>query len=143
MDGCRREDGYVEHLSPEDHKVCMAGRLALAREARALVFRIFQETPTPRCLTRRICRSALHTMLVRAAVEEAPLEPAVFRDWTTFIDDQAHRLRLCRRCRRMLWARELAVRKEIWGRVPEIFGLHISGWGVDNGGTISDSSSDW
>ncbi|PIL26445.1 hypothetical protein GSI_12203 [Ganoderma sinense ZZ0214-1] len=143
MDGCLRADGYIEHLSVEDHKICMIGRLALLREARALVFRIFQETSTPRCLSRRICRSALHTMLVRAAVEEAPLEPAVFRDWTPFTDKQADRLGLCRRCRRMLLGRELAVRREIWGRLPEIFGLYIFGWGVDDSGSTSEPSSNW
>ncbi|KAI1795285.1 hypothetical protein LXA43DRAFT_939155 [Ganoderma leucocontextum] len=47
MDGCRRADGHVEHLSLEDHKICMTGRVALVRDARALVFRIFQETPSP------------------------------------------------------------------------------------------------
>ena len=141
MDGCRRPDGHVEHLSFEDHKICMGGRIALMREARALVFRIFQETPSHRCLSRRICRAALHTMLIRAAVEEAPLEPAVLRGWTTFIDEQADRLRLCRRCRRMLWARELDVRKEIWARLPEIFGMYIFGWGVDDRGTTSGSES--
>ena len=141
IDGCQRPDGHVEHLGFEDRRICMAGRIALVREARALVFRIFQETPSHRCLSRRICRSALHAMLVRAAVEKAPVEPAVLRPWTTFIDEQADRLKLCGRCRRMLWARELDVRKEIWARLPGIFGMYILGWGMDDGETTSESGS--
>ncbi|KAL1938107.1 hypothetical protein VTO73DRAFT_11936 [Trametes versicolor] len=130
LDGWMGEDGKIEHLSPEDLRRCIDGRDALAREATSILFKVFHPIPADRCLTPSSCRKRSPKLLAEAGADPGATDPDVLGSWRGFIKAGVLEHGLCMECEKLLVERDKTVRREVWGRLPQLFGLQIEGWGT-------------
>ena len=132
VDGWKREDGTVEHLSPSDLKRCIRARDELAREAFALASIIFDPDPSDDCTTPGICATSLRNRLARIMRNGSAAGPTVLEWWGFFIrlgaqlqlNDEGY----CSACEGELMARARTERERVWNRLPEIFDVEVPDW---------------
>lgn len=130
LDGRTGEDGRSDHLAPEDLRRCIDGRDALAREATLVLFQIFHPLPVDGCLSPSSCRKGSRKLLVAAGTHPGAIDPDVLGSWSSFIKAGVIEYGLCKGCEECLLERDKSVRREVWGRLPQLFGLQIEGWGT-------------
>ncbi|KAM5539604.1 hypothetical protein V8D89_006713 [Ganoderma adspersum] len=157
VDGYARRDGTVEHLSPDDLRLCIDARGALTRELAALVKHVFGTGVGVShrgvgCKTRTACAYAQESFLRR--VERDARDRGQFdvlrsyavniEEWAEGDDDGPT---LCRACKSAMLAWDAEGRRAAWSRLPGVFGLDGKECGFppasDSGVDESDSDSDW
>ncbi|TFK89934.1 hypothetical protein K466DRAFT_544304 [Polyporus arcularius HHB13444] len=74
LDGCRREDGTVVHLSREDAQRVMDGYGRLQRQVNAFNLAIFTTTPSPECCLPTSCEATLEVIRAAEANENPSLK---------------------------------------------------------------------
>ncbi|KAI0720786.1 hypothetical protein C8T65DRAFT_705656 [Cerioporus squamosus] len=119
VDGWRREDGSVQHLSSEDMKRCFEGYAEVALRKGPMTSRIFDVGPSPDCERPEACSTEIrdqHTAMI--------LSPAIrlINGWSDIIRDHL-RPHICKPCVNMLEERSLAERRCFWKELPTIFRL--------------------
>ncbi len=119
LDGWRREDGSVLHLSNEDLKRCFEGYAQVALRKGPMTSRIFDVGPSADCQRREACSAEL-----RAHYTAMMLSPAIrlINGWTDIIR-QDLRPHICKHCAKMLEERALAERRSFWKELSAIFKL--------------------
>ncbi|KAI0720783.1 hypothetical protein C8T65DRAFT_567022 [Cerioporus squamosus] len=118
VDGWRREDRTVQHLSPEDLKRCFEGYAQMGLKRDPMTNRIFDVGPSSDCkhpatcsaklLERYLARRASVTRLITGNTDE------IKRDF---------RPHICNACAKMLEERGVAERRALWDKLPTIFQL--------------------
>lgn len=124
LDGWRRDDGVVEHLTEEDLALCMRGRDALVREAAALCARVFSTTPCEECTSSK-CRSRLRTVRMYALVEEFPGHLVLDLGWVPRLE---RGFRVCEPCSEAVSTHLSEERYRVWCELPDIFGIEVEEW---------------
>lgn len=131
VDGWKREDGTVEHLSPADLKRCIRARNEFAREAFALASIIFDPRPSEDCTTPDLCTASLRSRLARLMRNGAAAGSTVLEWWGFFIRVGAlaqNNEGYCPACEGELLARARRERERVWNRLPEIFDVEVPNW---------------
>ncbi|KAH9856112.1 hypothetical protein C2E23DRAFT_810121 [Lenzites betulinus] len=130
LDGWKREDGIVEHLSTEDLKRVIDGREKLACEARRVFGQVFEPVPGGLCDDyggcERVVTSCLEDALARSVLSDA----AAYDVFGPIANPNGLEYdALCDPCAGLFDIRHHMQMENIWMRLPEIFGLNIPGWG--------------
>ena len=141
LDGWTREDGWVEHLSPQDLRRVIDGRDVLAREAVKLFHRVFSDhIPAPNCTTRETCRLALAYLEHKIGNDDEAGSYDVLSTWATLVKKVAKKRGLCQRCVDDVLFREESARGTVWFKLPTIFNVDMEGWaGLSKKGEQSGS----
>ncbi|KAI1795294.1 hypothetical protein LXA43DRAFT_992260 [Ganoderma leucocontextum] len=136
--GWKREDGTVEHLSPEDLARCINGRNALVPHEILLPSRFFKNEPSSDCRTGTQCLEVLRNMLVFVSGDEKLSTRRALDDWTMVLRQFAtlgiptlqggRYIRVCTYCEAELLARHQRERMRMWELLPEVFGVTVDGW---------------
>ncbi|PIL26559.1 hypothetical protein GSI_12317 [Ganoderma sinense ZZ0214-1] len=125
LDGWRRDDGVVEHLTAEDLLLCMKGRDALVREVAALFVKVFARTPCDECTSPK-CRSRLR--LVRRDVFLEGFPGHLVFDREQWMPDLERDYRICEFCSEEVRERCYQECDRIWAELSEIFGINVKEW---------------
>ena len=135
--GWARDDGEVERLEPEDLRLCMDARAALARVEVAIFAAMFVDTLNEDCESIKECRAGLRRLEDVLLLEEFGKRHDVLdRDGVGGdVKERAKALGVCKGCRMMLEHRRDEKQREIWRRLPKLFGMEGKGW-------ISDSDEE-
>ena len=131
FDGWKRSDGSTEHLSHDDVKRCIAASSELSHSSVTLVYSIFRPESSDRCKHGARCEDALRRMLANAYKtysKEASNGSMVMETWANAFDRFGGH-ELCRACREEVGNRDVAGRRAIWRRFPEIFDVEAANWG--------------
>ena len=136
LDGCKREDGTSDRLDTETLRRCLDGRNALAREAFSIISRVFCATQHPGCTNanRKVCRHAIQAILTECVISDSASEATVLDSWRIVIRGEGKDRNMCNSCIEELVRRELQARKDVWKRLPEIFGITVKGWDDEKAG---------
>lgn len=129
--GWEREDGTVEHLSPEDLKHCLDGRDALAREAMRLLPKVFVSAASDACEFPLDCCESLAGFMQEVANGDDAGSYAIFSSREGIIQEATHRYFICALCEKLAIERDREERENVWKRLPQLFGLEIEGWGSE------------
>ncbi|KAI1795351.1 hypothetical protein LXA43DRAFT_1108500 [Ganoderma leucocontextum] len=143
LDGWKREDGQVEHLSVDDLKICFAARERLCKEGAQIFFKIFHDQPSHKCSSVDKCRAALNEMaqaLVKANLSLA-VECNVLSSWKSVIVMKAAIHGACSACKKELLARDEKARRQVWDKFPDIFGISVPGWGSKVGRSVTAAAT--
>ncbi|KAI0691704.1 hypothetical protein C8Q76DRAFT_660872 [Earliella scabrosa] len=128
LNGWKREDGTIEHLSEEDLRLCINGCYALSRRALEMLGNIF--VPSSSCCSPPGCETNLSLAFAEAARNSYDAySPYILVPFTDSVDSTLEAFELCSACARELPIRELATRKDAWDKLPGLFNLVIEGWG--------------
>ena len=131
LDGWKRDDGVVEHLTLGDLKYCMDVRDALARKSAIAFARAFTwADPYKECTTPGKCRSHLRPAR-REVFREHFLEHLVLDDWDVDLELLIRDHGVCDKCASEVFSRDVSERKEVWDTMPYVLGIEIEGWGCD------------
>ncbi|RPD54023.1 hypothetical protein L227DRAFT_556949 [Lentinus tigrinus ALCF2SS1-6] len=140
LDGWRREDGEVEHLSTDDIKRCLDAREKLAQEAFTLIDHVFSLSRAEKCRSHYSCILKRYTILRRAVRSKSVGSWAVLDSWKDFIQTEVEKSKvseedpgLCPACAKELVKRDLEERRTLWNRLPDIFGIVVQGWATQDG----------
>ncbi len=117
VDGWRREDGSVQHLSPEDLKRCFAGYAQVELRKGPMTSRIFDAGPSSSCNRPARCTAKL----LERYLKLSPTIPLL--GGYTDVIDRYFRPHICDACANTLKAREVAERRKLWKELPTIFKL--------------------
>lgn len=131
LDGWEREDGCVEHLSTDDLKRCFAARERLCKEGADIICGIFNSQVSKCCSTSVECRAALKKIvmsLMEGKLSQV-IDCAALASWVDIIQTRAQLYHTCAACEKELQLREVQARRELWNKLPEIFGISVPGWG--------------
>ena len=118
IDGQAREDGTHLVFSKADAKRCISGFRELYRTSERAVQRTIRLTTSqPSCATPTVCRSALDAMLDRACQGGSiyPLEALYDVFLLSFTG--------CEACSQVIKQLRHDERRELWKKLPQIFGL--------------------
>ncbi|KAI1795314.1 hypothetical protein LXA43DRAFT_1090964 [Ganoderma leucocontextum] len=130
LDGWKRCDGTVEHLSPTDLRRCIDARIALAQEHVFFLSQIFDETPSARCEGPGHCQERF--CLIHRIIMRSPdvTKDMALMDWTSMLRTWADgAMALCKACGEELVDRNRRERRRIWNKLPEIFNIEVEVWG--------------
>ena len=122
MDGYKRRDGSVEHLSAEDLRQCIDARGALAREMASLVKHVFDPIESAGCKTTNACAET-RAVIFDSVELNVPGDISVLQPYTDCIDEWTDLNDLCGPCRRGMLERDVEARRAVWKSLPGIFGL--------------------
>ncbi len=125
MDGYKRRDGSVEHLSAHDLRLCLDARGALGRELDNTVKNMFRPGPSfdPECTATKSCPTI--SGILYYAQEGVPGACSVMVPWRDSIDGWVEEHDLCKACKRTLLQREREERRVVWMKLPGIFGFTV------------------
>nr|VWP02333.1 Phospholipid-transporting ATPase (EC [Ganoderma boninense] len=133
MNGWEREDGCVEYLSTDDLKRCFDARERLCQERAMVLCKIFDNRLSQRCDTADTCGAELKHKVLLIMADGLPrlmgcaaLDSGVAKDIHTNSGIFAS---ICLICRMELQCRDKQARKEVWDKLPDIFGISVPGWG--------------
>ena len=142
LDGYKREDRSVEHLSLEDVKRCMNGRNKLVQEAFTIILEVFIPRPCNGCTSAAVCQTALQQLLEVAMESCRQASASVLQGWDDVIHKCAQESHLCALCQKEVLEREYKARKRVWNALPGIFHIKMDGWPSDaNGGDEGDGAA--
>ena len=128
LDGWTHEDGTVEHLTEADLRRCFDGRAALMHEYTAFLSALFDDTASAACTRRRTCSTNLRFMQRNAVSSKGlALEHDPLKDWATVAKNIEDAGTVCRSCAGEVAERARTGQKEIFERLPEIFGIEVEG----------------
>ncbi|KAI1795355.1 hypothetical protein LXA43DRAFT_38544 [Ganoderma leucocontextum] len=129
LDGWTRDDGYVEHLSLVDLKLCMDAHPALLSERVTLFSEsTYDHDPAHDCVASPQCEVGLQAVEDVMLREEFRQHRATLDEWETHITERADDCGVCGYCQKMLKDRDADLRREAWTRLPAIFGIEVAGW---------------
>ena len=131
LDGWKRSDGSIEHLSQEDVKRCIAANIRLSRSSAIVAYEIFCAKPSNKCKQKSRCEDSLRRMLVDFLLihgHEISTGSMAISPWTGAFEG-LDELGLCEECWSEMEDREVAGRRGVWSRFPEIFGVKTKSWG--------------
>ncbi|KAM5539606.1 hypothetical protein V8D89_006715 [Ganoderma adspersum] len=129
LDGWTRTDGTAWYLAQENAKRCVSGRATIAHLRWRMFTIIFDDKQSPFCArqNQERCRAGLQRL--RATIQNhRPMERQTLWDWSDDLFNSLMNYRVCECCHQALQARNAAMLKNVWGRLPEVFGLAIKGW---------------
>ena len=131
MDGWTRDDGTVEHLSDSDLRRCIEARAALVHARTVFLFSMFDGTVSPGCARRKLCAAALrNAQHALVSSEEIALEYHPLRyTWVDAVAVLEDRKKVCGSCAHEVIERAKNGQKNIFDRLPKIFGITVEGWG--------------
>ncbi len=136
VDGYKRRDGTVEHLTTAELRHCIDGRKALTIQTAALLKTVGALDPRDGsgCTTRKKCITALRE--IHDEIEQDMLgECDGFNPNNRMIEDWAANYGLCGVCKREMLEREaVAERRRMWRLLAGMFGLTVEacGFTTDN-----------
>ncbi|KAM5539624.1 hypothetical protein V8D89_006733 [Ganoderma adspersum] len=133
LNGYKREDKSVEHLTRKDAKRCLDGRIRLAEASLSILAEVFVTRSCQGCVNRARFRTALQAMLGDAIRHEAALSPTVLLSWKDVVGDWARAHGLCGVCKKAALERDVKARRKVWDSLPQIFDIEVEGW-VAGGG---------
>ena len=141
LDGYTWRDGSVEHLAPEDLRLCMRARKVLAREHAALVKRAFAPAEGEgRCQDTSehgMCKSGRDDIC--GDVEYyARGDCAVLYSYGPRVERLAEAFGVCDACRDARLEREREGRRKAWMLLPGMFGLTVEECGFGTGVDVED-----
>ena len=128
VDGWKREDGSVEHLSRDDLRRCMDGGTELAHYMNTLRTQIFLHNhPHGDCTSEAQCLASAVTMLLTANTIDIGSNTTFFTSWRSFIENYSTtHAPLCYSCIDAMFLREAQIRLEMWyTMLPSIFRLTV------------------
>ncbi|KAI1791600.1 hypothetical protein LXA43DRAFT_889084 [Ganoderma leucocontextum] len=134
----------VERLTPADLRLCLEMKVRLADENAHTAFLLFRPPDDAQVCSNslRYCADVWRKLLEHAGLSKAPHPVASERaldSWMENADclprwplegayDPAARRTLCGGCVAHLQARDRELRRQVWGRLPELLGLTIENW---------------
>ena len=125
--GITREDGSLERLSPDDLVVCLEGISSLRVASITAIFRTFEPVVSAECITVSACKRALRDTLLGLKDDiEHLLYGDPFARYQLSVTEDG--MKTCPSCSAMVSQRSLAERRDIWERLPELFGIDVPGW---------------
>ncbi|KAI1795328.1 hypothetical protein LXA43DRAFT_881902, partial [Ganoderma leucocontextum] len=128
MDGYRRHNGSIKHLSAEDLRLCIGARSDLAKEMAFFVKAVFTVTPSAGCRTAEQCMAALIDIF-----DDVKLNALggcdVLDSYDETIETWAVDFKLCKICKKGMLDREVAERRKVWKLLPGVFGMTVEDCG--------------
>nr|VWP01109.1 Two-component-like hybrid sensor histidine kinase 1 [Ganoderma boninense] len=142
MDGWTRDTGETEFLSAQDIRAVITGRDQLARKGFRTLLNIFDEDTSSGCTQPGVCMIGL-AGLIRSVRWDGAGEYDILDSWKPVIKRFTKELGLCKPCRDRLVKRDLKERREVWEKLPSLFGLSKDDcqWNKPVGGDDSESNS--
>ncbi|PIL26524.1 hypothetical protein GSI_12282 [Ganoderma sinense ZZ0214-1] len=132
MDGYKRRDGSVEHLSAEDLRRCIDARGPLAREHAAVIRHVFRATfRAPGCRTPSAC-AAMENVMLHDVEENALGRFNVLQSYVEAIEEWVLGGGLCKLCKTAMLARDVEARRRVWSLLPGMFGLTTKECGFED-----------
>ena len=127
------EDGSEERLSPGDLTVCLEGKTRLRAATITAFLRTFKPTISPACETPPACKKALRSVLLNL---EERVDDLVSGDPLTQYErsvgpPENPGIAVCSPRTIMVRERSSKERKDVWGRLPELLGIDVPGWGEE------------
>ena len=118
VDGQKREDGTCTMLSNADMKRCIAGYGELCRMSEPMLQQTFLAPPPPNfCETPSECKHAVKRMVKRFGLKKTLHH---LTTWEPHIEEEFDG---CDACSKAAIERDKAARRELWKKLPRIFGL--------------------
>ncbi|KAM5537288.1 hypothetical protein V8D89_009018 [Ganoderma adspersum] len=125
--GITREDGSQERLSPDDLVVCLEGTSSLRVASITAIFRTFEAVVSAECKTVSACRRVLRNTLLNLKDDiDHLLYGDPFARYQLSVAKDG--LGTCPSCTTMVSERSLKERRDVWDRLPELFGIDVPGW---------------
>ncbi|PIL26466.1 hypothetical protein GSI_12224 [Ganoderma sinense ZZ0214-1] len=145
LDGYKREDNLksIEHLSREDEKRCIDGRVRLAEAALTVLAEVFTARPCGGCKTHARCRTVLQAMRGDALAHEGALSASVLASWREVVSGWARERGLCGPCEKAALERDVRARRRVWDSLPKIFDIEVEGWVPPVGGDGAQEQPFW
>ena len=128
VEGFKREDGTVVHLSSSDLMRFIDGYGAAIRERDLWLHRLCHD-PFPSCDTRLSCHASLVTLREEMAEQTDLLD--FLHPHDAYFTDVQYPHGYCEQCLDTLKKRDLEERRTLWNELPSMFGLTLEGWGYD------------
>ena len=133
FDGWTREDGQTEHLSREDLRRYVDGRMALTREALPILLDIFDVSAIEDCKSRRVCDDGIKKTTMDAMGNAHASEPSIFYSWSEVIQRGARAYGICNTCKALLLSRDDETMKRTWAKLPDLMGVEVDDWETPDG----------
>ncbi|PIL26499.1 hypothetical protein GSI_12257 [Ganoderma sinense ZZ0214-1] len=133
FDGWTRDDGTIEHLSDADLRLCVDARAVLVHAHTVLLFSVFDGTVSAGCAKRTRCAAGLRDaqrVFVHAEALAQGYQPLRY-SWAEAVLMLEERKKVCGSCAREMLERAKNGQKEIFDKLPKIFGITVEGWGAD------------
>ena len=130
LDGWKRDDGEVEYLSAADVRLCFGARERLAVEGYKRFVRIFDKR-SEKCKTPNDCPARLSGFLCHVARDASPipLSPlTALANYKDCIPAISKVRQVCPECDKELKTRNEKERKDMWKKLPEMFGIKLPEW---------------
>ena len=128
FDGWTREDGQTEHLSPEDLRRYVDGRMALIQEVLSILLDVFGVSASEDCKSRRACREGIRKTAMAAMRNSQASDPLILDSWSEVIQHMARAYGICNTCKALLLSREDKTMKRTWAKLPELMGVEVDDW---------------
>ncbi|RPD55970.1 hypothetical protein L227DRAFT_579187 [Lentinus tigrinus ALCF2SS1-6] len=129
VQGWTREDGTVERLGWEDLERCIDGYGALCRMIDYRIECLFKVEPCAACTSRIRCKTGMRD-LYADQIEFKWKTPRLLHSVADEIEEWARDYSLCEHCAELIKEHDRSERRDLWARLPSIFGLSIEGWGT-------------
>ena len=129
LDGWKREDGTVEHLSMADLKRCVDARVVLGKEESFVLNRVFAPVPLDKCEGLTPCAASLERLRGNTLNKER-LKNSVFIDRSAAIQRVNG---LCEGCKQVVQERNRVELQRVWDSLPRVFGITVEGWSNSDG----------
>ena len=121
LDGYTRRDGCVEHLTPDDLRLCLSARRELAKQM-AFSIQDVLANPSNGCKRTAQCESALDN--IRYDVQVDSLGGCnIFDAYAGAVENLPTGFDLCEVCTNQVLQREEAERRRVWEMLPGMFGM--------------------
>lgn len=137
LNGWKREDGRIEQLSTDDLKRCFAAQERLCQEGVKMMCQILSPPGSTACSRPAECSD----ILVASALVVTPHTATcrALTSWSAILHMEGF-CDVCPECKEELKLRDSEARRELWGKLPEIFRITVPGWGKTVGPEMGVSS---
>ncbi|PIL26555.1 hypothetical protein GSI_12313 [Ganoderma sinense ZZ0214-1] len=126
LDGQKRADGTVEHLSPDDLRRCFVAQSALLERNSQAMGSVFQPKPSDTCNDPARCRRGLGDSCNLIVRKGTVFQHDFIINWAKLIELAGQSI--CPECEKELQARNAKERRKVWDDLPKIFGITVEGW---------------
>ncbi|RDX41458.1 hypothetical protein OH76DRAFT_1449652 [Lentinus brumalis] len=127
VQGWTREDGTVERLGWEDLERCINGYGALCRMIEFRIECLFKVEPGHTCSTRIRCKTGMRD-LYADQIEFEWTTTRLLHSVADSVEKWASDYSLCEHCAELIKERDRGERRDLWTKLPSIFGLSVEGW---------------
>lgn len=126
-----RGDGSQEQLSPDDMVRCLEGRDQLCRQGTRFFYAVFGAEVAQNCTTPDRCALFVQAWQrqLRSPQFEGMLGHTVLHEFCLPLIEATRKTgELCTHCLERLTTSHEQLQRDIWRKLPKIFGLEVAGW---------------